>query len=84
MTSTKSYQRVLRHVFHAISSDDIRNFTRFFHTFCGNSHAFPHLFRIRMEYFPHLSASFRIRMEYEKALVSSYYHNNDRLERCYE
>ena len=42
MTSAKTYQWVLPHVFHAISRDVIRNFHTLFHTCCGNSHTVPH------------------------------------------
>jgi hypothetical protein len=68
MTSTKSYQWALPHVFPR--SDVIRNFHILFHTLCGKAAHYSPLF-------PHC-------MEYEKALISSYYHNNDRLERYYE
>ena len=43
MTSAKTYQWVLPHVFHAISRDVIRNFHTHFHTCCGNSHTFSHM-----------------------------------------
>jgi hypothetical protein len=45
MTSAKTYQWVLPHVFHAISRDVIRNFHTLFHTCCGNSHTFSHMLR---------------------------------------
>ena len=45
MTSAKTYQWVLPHIFHAISRDIIRNFHTLFHTCCGNSHTFSHMLR---------------------------------------
>jgi hypothetical protein len=45
MTSAKTYQWVLPHVFHAISRDVIRNFHTLFHTCCGNSHTFSYMLR---------------------------------------
>ena len=52
MTSAKTYQWVLPHVFHAISRDAIRNFHTLFHTCCGNSHTVPHA-STPYEHFPH-------------------------------
>jgi hypothetical protein len=80
MTSAKTYQWVLPHVFHAISRDVIRNFHTLFHTCCGNSHTFSHMLRKFAHFFTHaaeIRTLFRMNphcMEYEKALVSSYYH----------
>ena len=71
MTSTKSYTDGFPHTF--------------FHTFCGNSPHFSPRYGILslcMEYFSqHIPYTFPHDMEYEKALITSYYHNNDRLER---
>jgi hypothetical protein len=57
--------------------------------FSTHSAEIPHTFAHSMEYFPscmeyfspHIPHTFPHRMENEKALISSYYHNNDRLER---
>ena len=97
MTSAKTYQSVLPHVFHAISRDVIRIFHTLFHTCCGNSHAFSHMLRK----FAHCSAcihtvwnTFRIptygvlfRMNstlygiWKSLGILLLSHNNDRLER---
>ncbi len=73
MTSTKSYQYVLPQVFPR-TSDVIRDFHTLSPTFCRNSQHYYPPYVILTAHIPHC-------MEYEKALVSSYCHNNDRLER---
>ena len=52
MTSAKTYQWVLPHVFHAISRDVIRNFTHFF-THAAEIRTLFRMHPHRMEHIPH-------------------------------